>query len=404
MSWSSNTFLRHAFGLIVVLSVILLLLNSEGVYWAFQARILESLPSQAPLEPARWRKDPAASVLQYEAECGLYDNSQSFGCSLHPKADPVYTKYVNEYIWEERVGKDKFAQLTLDTEAFAECQRNKHIVLVGDSLNRNFGASFRCNLASLALKKGLKLEQHEHVARYFKTWRLSGYNLTFSYVQSRYYTWKYSEPKDANSEQKVSVSLNHEDPAWALVADGKAHAEVPRADVLVFGNRPWFSVDPNAVRYCVDGDYKECKGEKAKYIESPKAYGLAIKFLIQYFETRKKNGTDIPILVYRTQSPRHFVGGEWNTGGKCMDQKPHDQPYIDPFSRALFDTENEILGNNPDQPFRILNITHMSSYRTDAHFQRRGTSRSTHDCLHFCLPGIPDLWMALLSRDILQCQ
>jgi len=53
-------------------------------------------------------------------------------------------------------------------------------------------------------------------------------------------------------------------------------------------------------------------------------------------------------------------------------------------------------------PVTILNITDLSSLRTDGHpsvYRRKGvdlTASSGQDCSHWCLPGVPDTWNELL--------
>lgn len=64
-------------------------------------------------------------------------------------------------------------------------------------------------------------------------------------------------------------------------------------------------------------------------------------------------------------------------------------------------------------PVRILNITTLSEYRKDAHASvytiRQGELLSPEqqadpmkyaDCIHWCLPGLPDTWNELLYTKI----
>lgn len=41
--------------------------------------------------------------------------------------------------------------------------------------------------------------------------------------------------------------------------------------------------------------------------------------------------------------------------------------------------------------FQILDITHMSEFRADAHPSAAG-GKKHDDCMHWCLPGITDTW------------
>lgn len=41
--------------------------------------------------------------------------------------------------------------------------------------------------------------------------------------------------------------------------------------------------------------------------------------------------------------------------------------------------------------FHILDISHMSEFRADAHPSAAG-GKKHDDCMHWCLPGLTDIW------------
>ena len=49
--------------------------------------------------------------------------------------------------------------------------------------------------------------------------------------------------------------------------------------------------------------------------------------------------------------------------------------------------------------FHILDITHMSEYRADAHPSTAG-GKKHDDCMHWCLPGITDTWNDLFVERL----
>ena len=58
---------------------------------------------------------------------------------------------------------------------------------------------------------------------------------------------------------------------------------------------------------------------------------------------------------------------------------------------------------------RVLDVSPMTALRPDAHTQmqyRRYPSRvlSDPDCLHLALPGVPDVWNALLLSRLGKCE
>lgn len=98
---------------------------------------------------------------------------------------------------------------------------------------------------------------------------------------------------------------------------------------------------------------------------------------------------------YRALSPRHFFNGEWNTGGTCDNTTPK--------SGGL-----EVLKIEPDDVVaagavkgtnvQLLDITGLSQVRDEGHMSRYSirATPGMQDCLHWCLPGIPDTWNEIL--------
>jgi len=57
---------------------------------------------------------------------------------------------------------------------------------------------------------------------------------------------------------------------------------------------------------------------------------------------------------------------------------------------------NKVL-SRVKKPVYLLDVTTLSQYRKDAHpTWYGGSGRSTTDCSHWCLPGLPDTWNQLL--------
>lgn len=132
------------------------------------------------------------------------------------------------------------------------------------------------------------------------------------------------------------------------------------------------------------------------------------------------------ILLFRTQSPRHFEGGDWDQGGSCKRSQPlspqevtfiynvndyHQILILHLLMELLITFQVEELfsirnnGTNVETrlvnqhlhkalkgtKFRVMDITHMSEFRADAHPSTAG-GKKHDDCMHWCLPGITDTW------------
>jgi len=55
---------------------------------------------------------------------------------------------------------------------------------------------------------------------------------------------------------------------------------------------------------------------------------------------------------------------------------------------------------------QLLNLTHLSEFRADAHpaiwlGKKDAAAIWGQDCMHWCLPGVPDTWVDILSTEIM---
>ncbi|TYJ24974.1 hypothetical protein E1A91_A07G016100v1 [Gossypium mustelinum] len=98
---------------------------------------------------------------------------------------------------------------------------------------------------------------------------------------------------------------------------------------------------------------------------------------------------------YRSISPRHFVNGDWNSGGSCNNTIP-----MSIGKEVLQEESTDQSAANAVRGTRIalLDITALSQVRDEGHISRFSLTASpgVQDCLHWCLPGVPDTWNEIL--------
>ncbi|KAF8405667.1 hypothetical protein HHK36_007744 [Tetracentron sinense] len=102
---------------------------------------------------------------------------------------------------------------------------------------------------------------------------------------------------------------------------------------------------------------------------------------------------------FRTISPRHFSNGDWNTGGSCDNTSPlagGGEVWQDESSDPV--VEGAVKGTG----VKILDITAISQLRDEGHISRYSIKamEGAQDCLHWCLPGIPDTWNELFLAQL----
>ncbi|XP_073132183.1 protein trichome birefringence-like 16 [Henckelia pumila] len=102
---------------------------------------------------------------------------------------------------------------------------------------------------------------------------------------------------------------------------------------------------------------------------------------------------------FRSISPRHFFNGEWNTGGTCDNTTP-----LSSGKEVLQDESGDPLsaGAVNGTIVKLLDITALSQLRDEGHISRYSINATpgARDCLHWCLPGVPDTWNEILFAQI----
>ncbi|KAJ4764505.1 Protein trichome birefringence [Rhynchospora pubera] len=286
-----------------------------------------------------------------------------------------------------------------DPISFLERYRDTNIGFVGDSLNRNMYIALVCMLrrASSEVRK----------------WRPAGadrgitfvrYNLTLAYhrtiLLARYGSWSATSDGGAleslGYKQGYRIDVDVPDQKWAK-APNFHH-------ILIFNTGHWWwapsKFDPvqSPMLFFQNGV------PVIPPLSPPQGLDLTLKHMLLYLENWV--GPE-KIFFFRTQSPRHFEGGDWNTGGSCRREQPLSANQVgELFSveRNGTNVESRLVNHHlsealQESRFHILDVTSMSEFRADAHPSTTG-GKKHEDCMHWCLPGLPDTWNDLFIATL----
>lgn len=288
----------------------------------------------------------------------------------------------------------------LQPKQFLEHFRDSSIGFVGDSLNRNMFVSLVC-----MLKEASNDVMKWRPVRADRGFTFREYNLTLAYhrtnLLARYSRW-YANAEGGDLEQ---LGYNNGFRVDVDVPDG-TWADAPiYHNILVMNTGHWWWAPTKFDPVKSPMLFFE-KGQPILPPKSPEeGLDMVLRNMINFVE---KNMRKDAWHFFRTESPRHFEGGDWNEGGTCRRTQPllpKEVEHMFAFESHSPNIEVRLANSHfqkalKDSKFHILDITYMSEFRADAHPSTSG-GKKHEDCMHWCLPGLTDYWNDLLMVTLL---
>ncbi|KAL8224722.1 hypothetical protein R6Q57_017279 [Mikania cordata] len=338
----------HSVGLMLVMVVMMVVVcfngDSSGISAVSTGEIITDMEDdysfgRCDFFNGSWVYDNETRPLYKERECSFM--ADDYSCEKFGRNDFEYQFWK----WQPH-GCDLPSRF--NGTALLEKLRDKRVVFVGDSLGKNHWISLLCLLDSWILEPSHKVaEWHGSLI----TFKASEYNVSIDF---------YWEP--------LLVESNCDDPVKHRVRDRimkiesiESHAKQwINADILIFDSYTWW-LEPNMT--LLSGDWGKRIGENC------------------YNET-------MPITEQ----------GYWGKGS--------DIDLMRKAQSVVQDLEKKGLH------IQLLNITQLSQYRKDGHpsIHKRHWVPPTKlelanpvqyaDCVHWCLPGVPDVWNEILYAYI----
>ncbi|KAM0823663.1 hypothetical protein ACQ4PT_070723 [Festuca glaucescens] len=349
---------------------------------------------ECDMSSGRWVYDEKAYPLYEESACRFM--SENLACGKYGRTDLRY----QHWRWQPK-GCDL---PRFDAARLLENLRGKRLAFVGDSLNRNQWVSMVCliDTATPGLHKTL------NSAGALFSFNIHEYNASVDFYWSPLLV-------ESNSDNPVHHRVADRTVRAASIAKHARHWT--EADVLVFNSYLWWRHPSIKVLW---GSFETATAAEHEYsvskaVDGLRAFELSLATWAEWLEFHVDRARTS--LFFMSMSPTHLPSDGDNHGCynetepiPAADEGSGDHGLNPAFARAV-EEEVRRLGER-GVAVRVVNLTGMSERRRDAHpsvhrrqwdplteAQRREPSRYA-DCIHWCLPGVPDVWNQLLYAHI----
>ncbi|XP_020102170.1 protein trichome birefringence-like 34 isoform X2 [Ananas comosus] len=281
--------------------------------------------------------------------------------------------------------------------------KNKRLIFVGDSLNRNQWVSLVCMVES-SLPPHQKLLKREGSLQSF---RAQEFNVSIDFYWSPLLV-----------ESNCDHPINHRVSSRIMRPNSiERHAKHwNNADILVFNSYLWWEKPRMRMKLTYSSfEEKDANYREVKMIEG---FELALKTWSAWLQ-RNVDAAKTQ-LYFVSLSPTHVRGEEWGmpNNRNCYNEtepicaEGYTSRGSDYRMMRLVEKSVDNL-QSVGVDVQILNVTQLSEYRKDAHpsiyrefwdsfsEDQLANPSSYADCTHWCLPGVPDVWNELLYAYII---
>lgn len=343
-------------------------------------------PAEQYLFDGEWIWDDSYPLYKSEA-CPFLD--EGFRCQENGRPDQGYLKWR----WQSSVCNTPRFNAT----DILERLRGSRVVFVGDSIGRNQWESMICMLAEAVHNKSRIYEVNgQPITKHtgYLSFRFEDYKCTIEYYRSPFLVPQGRPPR--NHSKGVLSTLRVDTMDWT----SKLWLG---ADVLIFNAGHWWNYEKTIRSGC----YFQVRDRVNESMDVHDAFSRAMRTWREWV-TKEVDPAKTQVF-FRTYAPVHFRGGTWKTGGQCHQETepwPEGTRFDEeePWTNSILTSEIKRFRNKDHA--RLLNITHLSNYRKDAHSSiyhvGKDEPRPMHrqDCSHWCLPGLPDTWNELLFASL----
>ncbi|KAL1549095.1 Protein trichome birefringence-like 35 [Salvia divinorum] len=331
----------------------------------------------------KWVLDNVSYPLYNESHCPYM--SDQLACHKHGRQDLGY----QFWRWQPQNCNMK----RWDAVEMWDKLRGKRLMFVGDSLNRGQWISMLCLMQSVIPQDKQSITPNSELTIF----RAENYNATIEFLWAPLLV-------ESNSDDAVDHRRNERILRPDAILRHSSRWE--QADILVFNSYLWWRQGPVKLLWSNDdtGACEEITGLGGMEL----AMETWADWVASHVDPLKKK------VFFVTMSPTHLGKYEWEAGseGNCYNEKQpiDDERYWGTGSDLPTMRMVEKMLARVSSKVTVLNITQLSEYRKEGHPtiyrkfweplepEKKSNPASYSDCIHWCLPGVPDAWNELLFQ------
>ncbi|CAN4118192.1 unnamed protein product [Withania somnifera] len=342
-------------------------------------------PDECSVAHGKWVFNSSIKPLYTDWTCPYID--KQYSCIKNGRNDSYYLH------WEWQ--PDDCMLPRFDPEISLRKLQGKRLMFVGDSLQRNQWESFICLVESV-IPEGKKSMKRGRVHSVFKA---KEYDATIEFYWAPFLVESNTDiPIKSDPKQRIIKvdSISQRAKNWLGV------------DILVFNTYIWWM--SGLKTKALLGEFEN--GEEGyEELDTTVSYRVALRTWANWIDSTIDPKTTK--VFFTTMSPSHSKNKEWGNenGIRCFNE-----------TRPVSKKGHWGTGSNKEMmnvvasvvrkmkvPITVLNVTQLSEYRIDGHTsiygelqgklltdEQRADPLHFADCIHWCLPGVPDTWNQLL--------